>query len=169
MFWESLYYLYLGKCRQILDHEELFSRIQWDFLHTAIDYDLERRPIKIDVNLVLDTKMKISIWQAETISCELQQETGDLDRLDEAEALSPDLREITADPEEVEGYLLDMVYRKVITELQYDLLLETAVYRKMTQIEWAEKRGMEVSTVRTLKERARKAIKRFREEKGRNI
>ena len=68
-------------------------------------------------------------------------------------------------PEEMEAYLLEMVYRKVITETQYDLLLETLVYRRMNQREWAERKGLCYNTVRNLRYRAQVAMRGYEGEK----
>ena len=65
-------------------------------------------------------------------------------------------------------YLLDLVYRKVITEQQYDLLLETRVYKRMDLQEWAESRGLVYATVRRWAFRAEQAI-RGHEKKGRGM
>ena len=63
MFWENLLRLFHSKGRGFPDREELFSRIQLAFYHTAVTYPLERRPKKIVVNLFLDTKKKVTHWQ----------------------------------------------------------------------------------------------------------
>ncbi len=64
-------------------------------------------------------------------------------------------------PEELETCLLDLVYRKVINHRQYDLLLETEVYKRMTQKEWAETRGFAYATVRSWHYRAVTAIRKY--------
>jgi len=46
-------------------------------------------------------------------------------------------------------FRLGYVYQKVVNETQYDLLLETAVYRRMTEKEWAKARGVPHATVRS--------------------
>lgn len=163
IFWDSLYRLYRQRRSRVDDHEELFSRIQWDFYHTVTSHDLKRLPRKIDVNIFLNTKKKVIAWEKENI-----REDDALRELDDLSmaGLSPaDLEESIVHPEEMEAYLLDMVYRKVITEAQYDLLLDTRVYKRMSQKEWAQKRGIPHTTVRTLKHRAEKAIRRFEEKR----
>lgn len=78
------------------------------------------------------------------------------------EGISPeDLDELNVHPEEMEAYLLDMVYLKVITDTQYELILETLVYKRLHPREWAEKKGMPYTTARTLKHRAEIALRRF--------
>ena len=72
-------------------------------------------------------------------------------------------------PEEKEAYLLDLLYRKVINSQQYDLLLKTQVYKRMSQKEWAEMRGVTYSTVRSWHHRAEKAIRRYEEKRKRKI
>ena len=59
------------------------------------------------------------------------------------------------------SYLLEMFYMGVISAMQLDLILETLVYKRMGQKEWAEKKGIPHSTVRTLKHRAEIAIRQF--------
>jgi len=53
------------------------------------------------------------------------------------------------------------VYQKVINETQYDLLLETAVYRRMTEKEWAKARGVKYATARSWRHRAQADISRY--------
>ena len=66
-------------------------------------------------------------------------------------------------PEESEAYLLDLVYRQVINETQYDLLLETAVYRRKTGKQWAKARGVKYATARCWRHRAELAIREYME------
>lgn len=54
------------------------------------------------------------------------------------------------------------VYQKVINETQYDLLLETAVYRRMTEKEWAKARGVKYATVWSSRHRAQADTSRYR-------
>jgi len=53
------------------------------------------------------------------------------------------------------------VYQKVINETQYDLLLETAVYRRMTEKEWAKARGVKYAKARSWGHRAEMAIQEY--------
>ena len=69
-----------------------------------------------------------------------------------------EFQESTVFPEEMEAHLLDLAYRKVISEEQYDLLLETQIYRRMSQKEWAVKHGVTYATVRSWHARAEQAI-----------
>jgi len=64
-------------------------------------------------------------------------------------------------PEEMEAYLLDFLYRQVIDEMQYDLLLETEGYKRMTQKEWAKARDAAYATVRSRHHRAEQAIQEY--------
>lgn len=163
MFWDSLYRLYRQRCSRVDDHEELFSRIQVDFYHTVKTHDVERLPRKIDVNIFLNTKKKVIAWEKELIRED--ELIRDLAQLEDTGLSPSDLEESHVPPEEMETYLLDMVYRKVITEMQYDLLLDTLVYKRMSQKEWALKRGIPHTTARTLKYRAEKAIRLFEEKR----
>lgn len=163
MFWDSLCRLYRQRYSRVDDYEELFNQIQWNFYQTVKTHDLERLPRKIDVNIFLNTKKKVIAWEKENIrEDEALRELEDLSKA----GLSPsDLEESVVHPEEMETYLLDMVYRKVINETQYDLLLETLVYKRMSQKEWAQRKGIPHTTARTLKHRAEKAIRLFEEKR----
>lgn len=161
MFWESLIRLFRRKRKTTSesDHDELLSRVQIDFFHTAVAYPLERRPRKIDVNLILDTMKKVTRWQREeALYRERHEEFGP------AHEDRPSLAELQVSqifPEEMEPYLLDLVYRKVINERHFDLLLETTVYKRMTQKVWAEARGFTYATVRSWHFRAEAAIRKY--------
>ena len=80
---------------------------------------------------------------------------------DEAHIILGDPRIAEIYPEDMESYLLGFVYQKVINETQYDLLLETAVYRRMTEKEWAEARGVKYATARSWRHRAETAIREY--------
>lgn len=160
MFWDSLLRLFYSKRKNLpaWDHDELFARIQVDFFHTAVSYPLERRPRKIDVNLVLDTKKRVTRWQREeALYRERHEEFGPAH--EDKQALS-ELVVSRVFPEEMEAWLLDLVYRKVINEQQYDLLLETEVHKRMTEKAWAESRGVPYATVRSWHHRAKMAIQK---------
>jgi len=168
MFWDSLYRLYRQRHSRVDDYEELFNQIQWNFYQAVKSHDLERLPRKIDVNIFLNSKKKVLKWEKENLRTRdtLRESLDEFMDLSKA-GLSPvDLVESTVHPEEMETYLLDMVYRKVITEDHYDLLLETSVHKRMSQKEWAREKGIpHNTTVRTLKHRAEKAIRRFEEKR----
>ena len=57
-------------------------------------------------------------------------------------------------------FWLGYVYQKVVNETQYDLLLETAVYRRMTEKEWAKARGVKYAKARSWRHRAEKDIRK---------
>jgi len=50
---------------------------------------------------------------------------------------------------------------RVIDQNEYDLLIETDVYGRMTQKEWARARGLAYATVRSWHHRAETAIERY--------
>ncbi len=163
IFWDSLYKLYNRRRSHVDDHEELFCRIQWDFYQTVMSHDVERLSRKIDVNIFLNTKKRIIAWEKENIRED--EAVKELCQLEEAGLSPSDLEESHVPPEEMETYLLDMVYRKVITETQYDLLLETQVYKRTHPQRWATEKGISYATARSLKHRAEKAIRQFEEKK----
>ena len=163
MLWNNLYWLYCRHFKRVTDPEELFNRIQEEFYHCLINHNLERLPKKVNMNILFNTRKKIIAWEEEKLRYE--KELKEFDNLSEL-GLSPfDLAKSQVYPEQMEEYLLDMVYRKIITEIQYDLILETQVYKKMNQKEWALKRGIPHSTVRTLIFRAKVAMRRYEEER----
>jgi len=61
----------------------------------------------------------------------------------------------------MEVYLLSMVLRRVIDGNQYDLLIETEVYRRVSQKDWAQARGVPHATARSWRHRAEQAIKEY--------
>lgn len=158
MFWESLMRVYHRKRRSVPNPKDLFSRVQLDFYHTAVSYPLDRRPRKIDVNLILDTMKKVTRWQREEARYHKQHE-----EFGPAHEDRPSLAELQVSevfPEQMEEYLLDLTYRKVINERQLDLLREVDVYRRMTEKQWAEARGVAYATVRSWHFRAEAAIRK---------
>ena len=161
MFWESLARLFYTKRKRVPEwqHEELYARVQADFFHTAVSYPLERRPRKIDVNLILDTKKKVTRWQREEVLYGEQHE--EFVPAHEGRASLAELQVSEIFPEEMETYLLDLLYRGVINDRQYDLLLETDVYKHMTQKVWAATRGYAYATVRSWHFRAEAAIWKY--------
>ncbi len=159
VFWDSLMRIFRRKRRACANPDDLFSRIQADFFHVAITYPLDRRPRKIDVNLVLDTKKKVTAWQRD--EAKYRQSHEYLGPGHEACTALADLQESEIFPEEMEAYLLDLVYRKVINQNQYDLLLETEVYKRMTQKEWAEARVVKHTTARSWRHRAEMATQEY--------
>lgn len=159
MFWDSMIRLYYGMRRSVSDEDELFSRIQVEFFHTAVAYPLDRRPRKIDVNLFLDTKKKVTRWQREEAYYHEQHE--EFGPVHEDRPSLAELQVSETFPEEMETCLLELVYRKVINERQYALLLETEVYKRVTQKEWAEARGFAYATVRSWHYRAVMAIRKY--------
>ncbi len=159
LFWKSLVRLFYSKKRSVPDEDDLFIRIQTEFFHVAIAYPLERRPRKIDVNLILDTKKKVTRWQREEVIYRDQHEEFGVAHEDRPSVADLQVSEVF--PEEIEAYLLDLIYRQVINERQYDLLLETNVYGRMTQKEWADARGFTYATVRSWHFRAEAAIRKY--------
>ena len=164
LFWDSLYRLYCQRRSRVPDPEALFGRIQWDFYHTLINHNLDRLSKKIDVNIFLNTKKKVIAWEKENIS--YREEIKEIENLYKAGLSPADIVQSETYPEEREAYLLDKVYRKVISRTQYDLILETLVYKRMNQREWAEKNGIPYSTVRNLRYRAEMAIRNFEKEEN---
>ena len=163
MFWDSLLRLFRQKCKSVPNHNELFSRIQMDFFHTAVLYPLDRRPRKVDVNLILDTKKKVTRWQREEALYSKRH-----DELKPTHETGQSLNYFQTThvfPEEMEEYLLDLVYRRIINEKQYDLLLETQVYKRMNQKEWAQGRGVAYATTRSWRFRAEESIRKYEMER----
>ena len=161
MFWKSLACLYYRKRRKVpwWQHDELMARVQFDFFRTAIAYPLERRPQKIDANLIFDTMKKVTRWQGEEVLYDQQHE--EFVPAHEGRPSFVELQVSEIFPEEMETYLLDLLYRGVINDRQYDLLLETDVYKRMTQKVWAATRGFAYATVRSWHFRAEAAIRKY--------
>ncbi|MFO7957095.1 MAG: hypothetical protein R6X33_08320 [Candidatus Brocadiia bacterium] len=160
MFLTRLAGMYQKSRRAWADDEELFGRVQTEFYRVAVAYPLDRRPRKIDVNLLLDTRSKVNAWlRREGKRRELHEGLGP-----EAETgLRPtDIQERAAAGAEMEAYLLGLLRAGIIDEQQYDLLLETAVYRRMTQKEWAEAHGVAPATARSWRHRAWNSIREFK-------
>ncbi|MFW6157738.1 MAG: hypothetical protein ACOC8E_00100 [Planctomycetota bacterium] len=157
MFLERLAGMYQKSRRAWADEEDLFGRVQTEFYDVAVAYPLDRRPRKIDVNLLLDTRSKVNAWlRREAKERELHEGLGPAAET----GLRPtDVQERAATAGEMEAYLLGFLRAGVIDEDQYDLLLETAVHRRMTQKEWAEAHGIAPATARSWRHRAWSAIR----------
>jgi len=167
ILWESWARLFNSKRKSVpaSDRDELFSRLQVDFFHTAVEYPLDRRPRKIDVNLILDTRKKISRWQREEAVRSERDERFDEIETPESKrtwALA-ELLVSTVFPEEKEEYLLDRIYRGVINKLEYGLIVETQVYKRMNLKEWARINGVPHATARSWLYRAKLALRRYEE------
>ena len=159
MFWDSLAAIYNRSRLSMANPDELFARIQTDSFQIAMAYPLDRRPQKIDVNLVLDTRKKVTTWlRAEN---RLQQRYEPIDRAAAQVKRLAEVQDSNVLPEEMESYLLDLVRRGVIDRCQFDLLIETEVYRRMSQKEWAETRHVPHSTARTWRFRAEQAVREY--------
>lgn len=115
------------------------------------------RPQKINANLYLDTRKKVTAWQEEEKAYRGQHKA--LGPEHELGVVPANVHESEVFPEEMEAYLLSMVLRQVIDENEYDLLVETGVYGRMTQKEWAQARGVPHATVRSWRHRAVQAIR----------
>lgn len=165
MFWDSLYRLYRQRRFWVTDPERLLNEIWWSFYQSLMNHNPERISRKIDVNIFLNTKKRVIAWEKGNLRYEeVRKELEDLCK----DGLSPfDFKKSNHYPQEMKAYLLSMLYRKVISEAQYELLIETLVYKRMSQKKWAEKRGIPDNTARALKLRAKRAIKHFEEEKRR--
>lgn len=158
ILWGSLCNIFWRKWRRVSNPDDLFSRIQTDFFHTALTHRLDLRPRKIDVNLILDTKKKVTAWQRE--EAVYREQYKPLGPAHELGMVPADVQESEVFPEEMEAYLLGFLYRQVIDETQYDLLIETEVYKRMSQKEWAKARGVEYATVRSWHCRAEQAVRK---------
>lgn len=181
MFWDSLCNVFWRKVRSCPDADDLFTRVRADFFQVAVTYPLDRRPRKININLYWDTWKKVTAWQREEAN--YRERHKDFEQTDycnrhenpkhkailhkrrkEPEpvvrfyAKLADLQELEVFPEEMERHLLDLLYRNVIDETQYDLLLETEVYKRVTQKEWAKAHGVAHATARSWRHRAEQAI-----------
>lgn len=163
MFWNNLYWIYCRHFNRVSDLEELFNRIQEEFYHSLMNHNLERLPKKINMNVLFNTRKKVIAWEEEKLR--YGKALKEFDNLSELNLSPFDLAKSQIYPEQIEEYLLDMVYREIITQIQYELILETQVYKRMNQKEWALKRGIPHSTVRTLMLRAKMAMKRYEEER----
>jgi len=159
VFWDSLCCTFWRKVPSCPDAEDLFVRVQADFYQVAATYPLDHRPRKIDVNLILDTKKKVTVWQRE--EARYREQYRPLGPAHERGLVPADVQESNVFPEAMEAYLLDLLYRKVIDETQYDLLLEMDVYKRMSQKEWAKAHGVDYDTARSWRYRAEKAIQEF--------
>ena len=164
MFWDRMVGLFEWRRRNAVNRAELFGRIQAEFFDVVTTYPLDRRPRKIDVNILLDTKNRVIVWQQRESAREEHHECLPIDEGEVCRRLA-DFQESEVFPEEMEAYLLAFVRLCIIDERQYDLLVETNVHKRMTQKEWAEARGVGYDLARQLHHRAERAIKEC--EKGR--
>lgn len=182
IFWNSLYSLYCQRRFRNSDLTELFTKIQEEFYQSLMNHNLERLPQKVDVNIILNVKKRIIAWEGKNLGNtqeqrELEKTCKELytERLkakktwreitEEANAIRQitpfDFWKSNIYPEEMESFLLDMVYKKIISEIQFELLRETLVFKRMSQKEWADKKGIPEGTVRSLRLRAKVAIIEF--------
>ena len=162
VFWPSLLDIFWRKVHSCPNADDLLSQVRADFYEVAVTYPLHR-PGSIGGNLYWDTWKKVAAWQQEEAKYRGKHEP--LGPAHELGMLPADLQESEVFPEDFEPYLRELVLRNVITQAQCDLLLETAVYGRLSEKEWAKARGVNPSTVRTWRHRAEKAIRKHEEEK----
>lgn len=181
LFWRRLLSIFWRKVRSCPDPDYLLLRVCDGFYEVAVTYP-RHRPGSIGGNLYWDTWKKVAKWQKEEATySERHKDFGETPYCNRHEDPKQkailhkrrkqpappvtfytelaDVQESEVFPEELEPYLEEMVLRQVINETQYDLLLETAVYRRMTEKEWAKARGVKYATVRSWRHRAEKAIR----------
>jgi hypothetical protein len=152
----------LGPERLQVGALEIATGEECEFAGGVFTYPLERRPRKININLYWDTLKKVTIWQRE--EARYHQQHQPLGPEHELGMVPADLQKSVAFPEEMEAYLLDKVYRKIISEKERDLLLETKVFGRMSQQEWAKARGVPHATVRSWCHRAEQRIREYEED-----
>lgn len=164
IFWNSLSRLHYQRQFRVAEPKELFSTIQDVFFQSLMDYNLEQLPKKVDINIFFNTKKGIIKWEKKNL-CDKEKAKRLIEDYSK-DGLSPsDLCKSKVYPEQMEDFLLDKVYRGIITDTQYDLILETLVYKRMNQREWAEQKGMSYHTVRNLRYRAEVAIRGYEEKR----
>ena len=180
MFWDSLKKLYLKRKSRVADPMALFCEIIWSFFRCVIKHNLKRLPKKVDVNIFLNTKKKVIAWERKKIKsietlCDEEilkvienKYFEDNEFKDEQDCIPilADYEKSTYYPEEVEIYLLDKVYRGVITKTQYEIIIDTLVYKSMNMRVWAENNSVEYNTVRSLRYRAEVALREYMTEKN---
>ena len=157
VFWASLCDIFWRKVRSCPDPDDLLSRVRAGFYEVAVTYPLHR-PGSIGGNLYWDTWKSITAWQREEAVYRKHHQR--LEPADEPHVVLGDPREAEVHPEDMEYHLLGYVFKKVINDTQYDLLLETEVYKRMSQKEWAEARGVPHATARSWRHRAEQAIQK---------
>ena len=90
-----------------------------------------------------------------------QEMIQEITALNEAGFDLKDFHDLHIDAKEAEQYLVDLVYRGVINETQYDLLSATKVSQKYSLKEWCQEKGIEYNTARSLRYRAEVAMRAF--------
>jgi len=158
VFWRRLLSIFWRKVRSCPDPDDLLLRVCAGFYEVAVTYP-HHRPGSIGGNLYWDTWKNVTKWQGE--EAKYREHNQRLEPADEAHIILGDPREAKIHPEDMEVHLLDYVYQKVINEMQYDLLVETEVYRRMTEKEWAKARGVKYATARCWRHRAEAAIREY--------
>jgi len=158
VFWARLCDIFWRKVRSCPDPDDLLSQIRAGLYEVAASYPLHR-PGSIGGNLYWDIWKRLTAWQREEAVYRKHHQR--LEPADEPHITLGDPREAEVHPEDMEGYLLGLLYRKVISNMQYDLLLETEVYNRVSQKEWAEARGVKHSTARSWRHRAERAIQGY--------
>ncbi len=164
VFWASLCDIFWRKVRSCPDPDDLLSRVRAGFYEVAVTYPLHR-PGSIGGNLYWDTWKSITAWQREEAVYRKHHQR--LEPADEPHVVLGDPREAEVHPEDMEYHLLGYVFKKVINETQYDLLLETKVYRRMTEKEWAKARDANYTTARSWCHRAEQAIQAYEDARRR--
>jgi hypothetical protein len=158
VFWRRLLKIFWRKVRSCPDPDDLLTHVGAGFYEVAVTYP-HHRPGSIGGNLYWDTWKKVTGWQRE--EAEYREQYEHIGPAHELCMVPADVQESEVFPEEMERYLLDFLFRQVIDDNQYDLLLETEVYRRMTQKEWAEARGVAHATARSWRHRAEQAIREY--------
>jgi len=158
LFLPSLSHIFWRKARACPDSDGLLSEIRAGFYEVAATYPLHR-PGSIGGNLYWDTWKRVRRWQRE--EARYREQYGPLGPAYELGVVPADVQDRAVFPERMEEDLLELVYRQILTRVQYELLLETKVYGRMTQKEWAKSRGVNYETARSWCHRAERAIREY--------
>lgn len=160
LFWPAIDHIYNSKKGHVADKQELWSQILWVFTNVILQYSLSKRPVKLAINIKLDTLMKVHRWlrkesKYRTVITLVESEK-DLDKSPASER-----RNTWAEHElnQAQTFLWQFVDEKVITEADYYLILGTRVYGELLK-DYATEHGFGFEAVMKQRQRAEKAIQK---------
>ena len=166
IFWELLLRLYnhwknYWPTRN--DLQEFFQVIQTSFLETLSRYYPQKPYCKVGVNIYLNTKNRVYRWRGKLMRRkELSNHlAGDLPGAADVSRIESQ----GTSPEEIDAHLLKCMYQGVISKKQYEVLVETVIFKRMNLKQWAEQTKTSSSQVRSLKKRAIKYLLLYQNEK----
>ena len=145
LFWESLMRLHARLARRDPNPEDLVEQVGWEFYRAVHNYDPDRLPAKIDVNIILNTRRELLLLQKKQAQ---EREALRARELPPEAAPVEEPSRFPISPEELEPLLRELVARGILSPLQFEAILETG-FRERSVADWARRKGIPLPTAKS--------------------